>query len=220
MESTWIGPATGSSATGSTRRSSWLGRISSIRGSRLRSTPPVLLYLTVPFTFLPAVLWWATPLAIMAIALWRIQPQLETWPLLALLLLYPRTWVMLVYGNPSMWAFAALAAGLAWTWPAPLVAIKVTLGPFALVGVRRRSWWITAGVALALSVPFAAMWPDYITAISNARNGYGLEYLVGEWPIAVALVVVAWVRAERLPGRGPLQASAIPPEGQTRPETQ
>ena len=120
-----------------------------------------------------------------------------TWPLLAVLLCYPRTWVMLLYGNPSMWAFAALVAGLAWTWPAPLVAIKVTLGPFALVGVRRRSWWITAVVALALSVPFAAMWPEYVTAISNARNGYGLEYLVGEWPIAAALVIVAWVRATR-----------------------
>ncbi len=159
--------------------------------------PPVLLYLTVPFTFLPAVLWWAVPLGIIAIALWHIHPPVETWPALAVLLLYPRTWVMLVYGNPSMWAFAALVAGLAWTWPAPLVAIKVTLGPFALVGVRRRSWWITAGVALALSVPFAAMWPDYVTAISHARNGYGLEYLIGEWPIAAVLVLVAWFRATR-----------------------
>jgi hypothetical protein len=159
--------------------------------------PPVLLYLTVPFTFLPAVLWWALPIGIIGIALWRLRPPVETWPILALLLLYPRTWVMLVYGNPSMWAFAALVAGLVWTWPAPLVAIKVTLGPFALVRIRRRSWWITAGVALALSLPFALMWPEYVTAISNARNGYGLEYLVGEWPIAIVLVVVGWVRMAR-----------------------
>lgn len=182
--------------------------------------PPVLLYLTVPFTILPAVLWWAAPIAIIAVALWRLRPPIETWPLLALLLVYPRTWVMLIYGNPSMWAFAALVAGLVWSWPAALVAIKVTLSPFALVGIRSRSWWITVGVGLALSLPFAAMWPDYVTAISNARNGYGLEYLVGEWPIAAALLIVAWVRADRLAVRGRLREVPIPPGGQMRPETQ
>jgi hypothetical protein len=105
---------------------------------------------------------------------------------------------MLIYGNPSMWAFASLVAGLVWSWPAAMVAIKVTLSPFALVGVRRRSWWITVGIGLALSLPLAAMWPDYVTAISNARNSYGLEYLLGEWPIAAALVIVAW--GSRHPG--------------------
>jgi hypothetical protein len=34
--------------------------------------PPVTLVLFVPFTILPVILWWAIPLAITAVSLWRL----------------------------------------------------------------------------------------------------------------------------------------------------
>jgi hypothetical protein len=152
--------------------------------------PPVLLLLTVPFTVLPAVLWWAIPLGVIG---WSIRrAPWWVWPILALLLVYPRTWIVLIYGNPSLWAFAALAAGAG-----PLAALKPTLGPFALLGIRSRSWWLWAGVGLLVALPFGAMWVEYATAIGNARNDFGLEYLIGEWPIAAALVLATSARQGR-----------------------
>jgi hypothetical protein len=35
-----------------------------------------------------------------------------------------------------------------WGWPALAVALKPTLLPFALIGARRRSWWLVAGLGL------------------------------------------------------------------------
>ena len=159
--------------------------------------PPVLLYLTVPFTFLPAPLWWAIPLGIIGLAIRRVRPPVGTWPILAALLVYPRTWLVLLYGNPSMWAFAALTAGLAWTWPTTWAMLKPTLGPFALLGINHREWWFGATVALLLALPFGPMWLDYMAAVGNARNDSGLDYLFGEWPIAAALVVVFLGRRAR-----------------------
>ncbi len=154
--------------------------------------PPTLLYVLVPLTVLPAILWWIVPLGIIAASLARLRPAPWTWPILAAILCYPRTWVILVYGNPSLWALAALAAGLVWTWPLAFVPIKPTLAPFALLGVRRRAFWKGIGVFALLALPFGGMWLDYLTAITNARNGFGLDYLLGEIPIALALVV-AWL---------------------------
>ena len=148
--------------------------------------PPPILLITVPFALgLPAVLWWAIPLGVIGWSLRRTP--WWAWPLLAALFVYPRTWIALVYGNPVLWAFAALTAGLGL-----LAALKPTLLPFALIGIRSRRWWQWAAVAAALSVPFIAMWPDYVTALSNAQAPwFGDAVLLGEWPIAAVLVVVS-----------------------------
>lgn len=159
--------------------------------------PPVLLYLTVPFTVLPAVLWWAIPLSIIGYCLWRLRPPMWTWPILALVLVYPRTWMVLAYGNPSLWVYAALMAGLVWTFPAPWVMLKPTFAPFALLGIRRRRWWLGAGIGLLLAIPFGAMWLDYLTILRNAQNDEGLIYLIGEWPIAAGLAVAGLASVKR-----------------------
>ena len=52
--------------------------------------PPVALWLFVPFTVLPAVLWWAIPIAVAAWAVWRLQPSPEWWPLIALCIAWRR----------------------------------------------------------------------------------------------------------------------------------
>lgn len=157
--------------------------------------PPTVLWLLAPFTFLPAVLWWAVPLGIIAASLRKLHPALWTWPILALVLCYPRTWLILLYGNPSLWAFAFLLAGLAWTWPLPFVALKPTLAPFALLGIRRRSFWAGVLAFALLSLPFGAMWLDYLAALRNAQGGP--EYLLGELPIGLALVAARARSGER-----------------------
>jgi hypothetical protein len=174
--------------------------------------PPTLLYLLAPFALgLPAILWWLIPFAIIAAALIHIRPPMWTWPIMAFALLLPRAAPVLVLGNPSIWVIAAAFAGLAWGWPAVLVLLKPTLAPLALIGIRRRSWWIALGVLLLVSLPFGMMWLDYGTALLNARNSRGLEYTLGEWPLMVA-PLAAWLGRESLHGGRRSAATAERPE--------
>ncbi len=160
--------------------------------------PPNALLLFVPFTVLPAVLWWALPIGATILAIAALRPARWTWPILAFLVWYPRTEELVLWGNPSIFvlAFIALAcAGLAAT--GPLVLLKPTLAPFALVGVRRRSWWLTLAVLAAVSVPFGAMWLDWATVVRNASNG-GLLYSAADLPVML-LPIVARLGATRRP---------------------
>ena len=36
--------------------------------------PPLAMYLFVPFAFLPTILWWAVPITIIAVSLYRLRP--------------------------------------------------------------------------------------------------------------------------------------------------
>jgi len=162
--------------------------------------PPTVLLLFTPFTLgLPMVLWWAVPLGAIGAVLIRSRPPAFTWPLLALVLVYPRTWVVVALGNPSIWAIAAGVAGTAWGWPAAFAVLKPAFAPLALVGIRWRSFWIAVAMLVAVSIPFGSMWSDYLTAIRSATTDRGLEYLLGEWPIALVLIVAVTARS-----RGPL----------------
>ena len=86
---------------------------------------------------------------------------------------------------------AAVAAGLAWGWPVLAVTLKPTFAPLALLGIRRRSWWLAAGigvVTVALSLP---LWADYIETLRHVR-GLDLGYSLGSLPLILA-PLVAWV---------------------------
>ena len=163
-----------------------------IEDSMGNAYPPSLLYLTVPFALgLPAIMWWLIPLVTIVSTLWHARPAWWAWPVLAFVLCYPRTWTPIVTGNPSMWAIAFAVAGVAWGWPSVGASLKFTFAPLALIGIRRRSWWLSVGVAAAAGIPFGALWLDYVTALLNAQSSRGLGYVVGEWPIAVGLIAVA-----------------------------
>ena len=152
--------------------------------------PPTTLLLFVPFTlWIPAVLWWAIPLAVIAVAIIRVRPAWWSWPILAAVLLYPRTWIFLMYGNPAMWMLAALAAGAASGWPTPLAALKLAFAPLALIGARDPRWRLGFAILAVVSLPFGVMWLDYCRVLINAQNPFGIGYLLGELPIAAALVV-------------------------------
>jgi hypothetical protein len=157
--------------------------------------PPTFLYLIGPFIWLPAVLWWAIPGVAIARVLWWHRPAQWTWPIIALLLVLPRTQEIVAYGNPTMWVAAAVAAGTIWAWPAVLVAIKFTLAPFALVGLRRRSGWVALAVLVAASIPLWDTWLDYVVVLSNVRGASALYSWIDVPAVSVGLV--AWIGSRR-----------------------
>lgn len=158
--------------------------------------PPMALILFVPFTMLPAILWWLIPLAITVWAVIRLRPAFWTWPFLALCLAWPPTLVKLVGGNPVLWAVAALALGVIYRGPSVLVLIKPSLFPFALFGVWSRMWWVTLGTLIAVSLPFGVMWLDWLRTVVNSQGG-GLTYSIQEVPM-LALPLIAWTGRRRV----------------------
>jgi len=165
--------------------------------------PPYSLLLFVPFTVLPAVLWWAIPVAITVAIVIRHRPAPLAWPILAACLWWPETNIKLLTGNPVLWAMAALAAGTVLAWPSVGVLLKLSLFPFALVGVWRRSWWIALAGLGALSLLFLPLWPDYVSVLTNSTNPSGLAYSIKEVPLML-IPLFAWIggvsRRERAAG--------------------
>jgi hypothetical protein len=120
----------------------------------------------------------------------RWRPSIWVWPFLALMLWWPRTQSIIVWGNTGMWIAAFLALALAYRWPGALILIKPSLAPFALVGIRSRGWWV---VAIALALVSLPMLPDYITAMRNNVGSFpGLDYSVQDIPF-MAIPLVAWL---------------------------
>jgi len=76
--------------------------------------PPHALYLFVPFLYLPAILWWVIPLAIIGYVVWWCRPVAWMWPVLALIVLFPKTPAQILFGNTDMWVAAAIAGGVRW----------------------------------------------------------------------------------------------------------
>jgi hypothetical protein len=153
--------------------------------------PPIALILFVPFTVLPALLWWLLPLAAVGWSLVRLRPKRESWPWLAACLAWPTTPLKVLTGNPVIWAVAALALGVVYAWPSVLVLIKPSLFPFALFGANTRRWWLALAVLLAVSLPFGTLWLDWIHVVLNSQ-GAGLAYSTLEIPL-LAFPIVAWL---------------------------
>ena len=167
--------------------------------------PPPALLLFVPFLVLPAILWWLVPVAVLGAFLAWCRPGPLAWPLLALVLVSPRTQTAFLFGNTDLWMAAAVAGGFRWSWPAALLVIKPTFLPFALVGVRRREFWIAVGAVAIVSIPMAALWLDYLQAMRNVT--IDADYSVGSLPLILA-PVVAWLLRPRSANRLPLDREA------------
>lgn len=153
--------------------------------------PPVALWLFVPFTFLPSFLWWALPIGVTALVMLRHRPRFVVWPLLAACISWQPVQIHIISGNPVIWSMAAVALGTVYTWPAPFALIKPSLGPFALIGIWRKAWWVGLLVLTAMSLPLLPMWFDWLTAVLNSRGG-GLFYSWQEAPL-LAMPIIAWV---------------------------
>jgi len=172
--------------------------------------PPVALWLFVPLVWLPAVVWWAVPIAILFYAFWRIRPEPWTWPYLAIVLWYPRTAAMFVYGSTSLWVLALVALAIVHPWAGPLSLFKPSFLPFAVVGAHKRAWWVALAIVVLACLPFGAMWGDYAAAMANATNS-SLLYSFFDFPILLAPMIAAtkagWFDRTRERFRVPVRAS-------------
>jgi len=155
---------------------------------------PSILLLLAPFRFLPAILWWVIPTLVIVGATWRVRPAWWSWPVLAFVLWYPRTQRMFLYGNTGIWVVAALAAATRWRAAATIALVKPSLGPRALFGARRRSWWIALGVLVLVSLGFAGLWRDYVVAVT--RSDLGPLYSIQDLPPTLA-PIIAWLARTR-----------------------
>jgi len=166
--------------------------------------PPVALILFVPFTVLPALLWWLLPLAAVGFSVARLRPDRTAWPWLAACLAWPTTPLKILTGNPVIWAVAALALGVVYAWPSVIVLIKPSLFPFALFGSRSRGWWVALAIFVVVSLPFGTLWIDWIHSLLNSQ-GAGLAYSSLEIPM-LALPLLAWAgrTRDRAPYRLPI----------------
>lgn len=171
--------------------------------------PPIALLLFVPFTFLPAILWWLIPGMAVVWCVVSLQPRRTAWPWLVACAAWPTTPLKVLTGNPVMWAVAALAVGVVYAWPSVLVLIKPSLFPFALFGARTRGWWIALGILLGVSLPFGSLWIDWIHSVLNSQGG-GVAYSSLEIPM-LAFPLVAWLgRASRTPRTGSVERQQPP----------
>ncbi len=100
-------------------------------------------------------------------------------------------------GNPTMWAAAAVAMALRWPVASPLVLLKPTLAPFALIGVGSRWWWAGAAAVMLASLAVLSLWPDWVRVMANARTVYpSLLYSASSLPL-LAIPVAAMLTATR-----------------------
>jgi hypothetical protein len=156
--------------------------------------PPHALYLFVPYLVLPDILWWVIPLGVVAYVVWWCRPALWMWPIIALILLFPKTPNQILYGNTDMWVTAAIAGGVRWAWPSVFVTFKPSLVFFAVIGIRSRSWWIAAVILAIASLPFLSLWLDYPTVMGNSTAKFW--YSFGNLPFFV-LPIVAFLGSSR-----------------------
>jgi hypothetical protein len=156
--------------------------------------PPVTAPLFAPWLVLPAWTFVAIPVTATAVLVARMRPAAWAWPLLAACLVWPDTQVKVIAGNPGIWLALVMAYGLRLGWPTVLVLLKPSLFPFALFGARRRSWWVALGAVALVSLPFGALWVDWLTAVRNSNGG--VLYSLADVPF-VLIPLVAWLARAR-----------------------
>lgn len=169
--------------------------------------PPIILPLLALFSLLPAFLWWAIPTAILAGVVYHWRPNANGVVGIMACLAVPQgsgtTAVFDVYanGNPGIWIVAFIAMATVWGWPGVLVALKPTLAPFMLVGVRHRSWWLAAGLLAIISLVMLPLWFEYLRVLLNARGPLDSPlYSLPDVPLML-IPIIAWLTAGR-PERG------------------
>jgi hypothetical protein len=152
--------------------------------------PPTLLWLLVPFSFLPPLAWYTVPVGLAAFALRRLRPGF--WALVGIvgLLAWPYTWLEVMKGNPVIWVVALTLLGIAYGWGGAFVLLKPSLFPFALLGIRDRRWWLAVGLLALLSVPLLPLMLEYPAVILN--GGADPLYSVLDLPLLL-IPLVAWL---------------------------
>lgn len=152
--------------------------------------PPTAIPFLVAAVYLPALLYYLIPLGATAALVGWWRPAAWTWPILAILLAWPRGLSNIIYGNSDIWIQAAVAGGLLVGWPALLILMKPSVIPFAVVGMRHRSFWIGLLLVAAASLVALDLWRQYAIAIGNADAEWW--YSLEDTP-PYFLPIVAWL---------------------------
>ena len=158
--------------------------------------PPVAFVLFIPFIWLPGVLWWLLPVAVTAWGMAVHRPPLWAWAVVTTILAYEKSLNVYVFGNPTMFIVAAVAAAPVIGWPAVLVLTKPSFAPLALIGIRRRSWWLALAVFVAASVPFGGLWLEWLRVAGN--SDVSVLYNLPTMPLVLA-PLVPWLAGRRRP---------------------
>jgi hypothetical protein len=159
--------------------------------------PPSALPLFIGAEVLPAAVWWAVPVGVLLYTIVSWRPGRWAAAAILLLLAWPRAHGAFLWGNTDMWMAAGVAAGLRWGWPALALTLKPSLVCFALVGSRRRSFWLGAAVLIAFAALTLPMWLDYLTVMRNTR--LPLDYSLRSIPLLL-VPLVAWLGWADRPG--------------------
>lgn len=175
--------------------------------------PPTAFLLFIPFIWLPAALWWAVPILILGAGIAVHRPPLWALAIIGGILAFEKSLNVYAFGNPSMWIVAAIAAGTVLAWPFVLVLAKPTFAPIALLGARRRSWWVAAALLAVLSIPFLRVWLDWFAVVRNSN--VDLTYNLPTLPLMLT-PVIAWLAGVRRPAWPLLKTAAqrreVPPQ--------
>ena len=164
--------------------------------------PPHALYLFLPWIVQPIFpLWWLLPFGMLGLVIWRMRPRRWFWLVFALILALPKTPVAILYGNSDLWVLFFASAGVLWGWPGVFATFKPSMGPFALVGIHRRSWWIAAAVLAVLTLPQLQLWVLWPSVVLNSSAT--LEYSLAAYPFMTLPLVARLASTTRPPIRLP-----------------
>jgi hypothetical protein len=153
--------------------------------------PPIVGPVFAVWRVLPAVLWWAIPLAVLGYAVVHWRPSVWAWPIMLATLIWPNTADAIWAGSSTLWIVAGVAGGLLWGWPAAIIAFKPSFAPFILIGIRRRSWWIAVCLLAVLALTMLPEWLRYVTVLGNLDSP-GIVYSFGDLPLLL-VPLIAWV---------------------------
>jgi hypothetical protein len=160
--------------------------------------PPTALYLFIPFLVLPYQLWWVLAIGLLGFVVWSWRPALWAIALILVCLAFPNQPVLYFRGAPVIVFAALVAAALRWKWPGALILLKPSILPFALIGIRTRGWWITAGILVVATLPLIPLIPDWLRAVVDARGPEGWLYSVKDLPLLM-VPVIAYLGRTREP---------------------
>jgi hypothetical protein len=163
--------------------------------------PPQMLALFVPFTALPAWIWWAIPTATVCWIVIDYRP--GPWAIagmLTALAIWPLGVMTWWSGTPTIWFVAAMAVATRWGPASAMILAKPTLLPFALFGARSRSWWVLVAGGAASSIVVLGLMAQWIASLVNARGPMASPlYSLENVPLLV-IPLLAWAGRRAKPG--------------------